>query len=885
MDYTGTNGDDVLDQTSLKLPQWSHIYGGAGNDTITTKDGTAHGQSGSDRIIAQGAYDVAAYWDSPKGIVVDLKTGIVQDGFGFTDTLVGFKRVQGSAYNDTLLGTDLADSFAGWGGSDYIDGRGGYDYVPFYNADASQYKITYDLQKDVVLIKNTNTTDTVTLKNIEAIEFSNNGTTQLIKVSDVMHRTDIALADGRVVQSSIAGTWTPVGATNSSNGWPVSLANFFYSQIKLPNGRQGLAMDGWSYTGWDSKTMYPVHMSLLEQDSSGNMHVATSKYISNDLTNGSGSVLAADFNRDGKQDIVLITHNESPLDPYPSTAYLSNAQGGFDKVTLPDSVCAHDATLFTLNGQPAIYASTYMGDGAPVYQFVNGQFVESKSQSGNIPNIGACSGVVADFNLDGVLDVAVSDNLYGPGYGYKPTNEQNIGIYKLSDVNNNIGKAELVLTPYFNNKPEYASIISMNGPGQTHAYRIRTDDFNQDGRLDLMMLGGLWSATEPDQHLNMMQLFQNTSSNGEMSFADKTAALQSPLPIRRVETDYSMQQLDTDGSGIASYFIAGSLYYSTQTADGQPDNSLQDNYILLNDGTGNFYVYYHEQFATISAQLDKYYGQNNNTFGMEKRFIAYLTEDNHINFEAVMSDQPVVNGGAVLTYTFINVPAQLNPTVDYTNNIAVNDRNGSKNIRTWAGNDTISSANANAALTHIDGGAGLDTANYSGKFQAYNVRLTDQGATVDSKDNAIHDQLVHVERLHFADESIALDLNANAGLVAKTLGAVFGKSAIANKEYAGIGLHFVDDLHFNYADLMQLAINARLGANPSSNQVVDLLYTNVVGQAPDANTRKAFADLLDNHTFTVASLGVLAADTDLNKANINLVGLAQTGLEYAAFGS
>ena len=163
--------------------------------------------------------------------------------------------------------------------------------------------------------------------------------------------------------------------------------------------------------------------------------------------------------------------------------------------------------------------------------------------------------------------------------------------------------------------------------------------------------------------------------------------------------------------------------------------------------------------------------------------------------------------------------------------------------------------------------------------------MTDQLATLDGKDTPVHDQLVHVERLRFADESLALDLNANAGLVAKTLGAVFGKSAITNKDYAGIGLHFVDDLHYNYADLMQLAINARLGANPSSNQVVDLLYTNVVGQAPDANTRKAFADLLDNHTFTVASLGVLAADTDLNKTNINLVGLTQTGLEYAAFGS
>ena len=140
-----------------------------------------------------------------------------------------------------------------------------------------------------------------------------------------------------------------------------------------------------------------------------------------------------------------------------------------------------------------------------------------------------------------------------------------------------------------------------------------------------------------------------------------------------------------------------------------------------------------------------------------------------------------------------------------------------------------------------------------------------------------------VKHLHFKDVSVAWDLDITAGQVAKTLGAVFGKSAVTNKEYAGIGLYFVDDLNYSYASLMQLAINARLGANPTHTQVVDLLYTNVVGTAPDAATRKSFTDLLDNGTFTVGSLGVLAADTDLNKTNINLTGLAQSGLEYLPF--
>lgn len=230
---------------------------------------------------------------------------------------------------------------------------------------------------------------------------------------------------------------------------------------------------------------------------------------------------------------------------------------------------------------------------------------------------------------------------------------------------------------------------------------------------------------------------------------------------------------------------------------------------------------------------------------------------------------------------YLGTTSQLNGV--YTKAIEINDRIHTSLIKTQAGNDLIQDTNASAA-TQIDGGLGIETVQYSGKLATYQIakvgsswRITANGT------QPLNDTLTQVERLQFADGKRAIDLDGNAGIVAKTLGAVFGKSAIANKEYAGIGLHFVDELHYNYADLMQLAITAKLGATPTSAQVVDLLYTNVVGQAPDAITRKAFADLLDNNTYTVGSLGVLAADTDLNKANINLVGLMQTGLDYVAY--
>jgi hypothetical protein len=61
---------------------------------------------------------------------------------------------------------------------------------------------------------------------------------------------------------------------------------------------------------------------------------------------------------------------------------------------------------------------------------------------------------------------------------------------------------------------------------------------------------------------------------------------------------------------------------------------------------------------------------------------------------------------------------------------------------------------------------------------------------------------------------------------------------------------------------------------------VKLLYTNVVGSAPDAGALTYYKGLLDNGTYNQGTLGVLAADTALNTTKINLIGLVQTGVEF-----
>jgi len=181
----------------------------------------------------------------------------------------------------------------------------------------------------------------------------------------------------------------------------------------------------------------------------------------------------------------------------------------------------------------------------------------------------------------------------------------------------------------------------------------------------------------------------------------------------------------------------------------------------------------------------------------------------------------------------------------------------------------------------IDGGAGIDTAVYSGTRSQYTITKTATGFTVNgTQTQEGTDTLTNVERLQFSDGHLALDLSGNAGEVAKILGAVFGVGSVTNQQYVGIGLHYTD-MGMSYADLMQLAINAALGANASNHAaVVNLLYTNVIGVAPDTATLNYFKGLLDDGTYTTASLGILAADISYNTTHINLTGLAATGLAY-----
>lgn len=225
----------------------------------------------------------------------------------------------------------------------------------------------------------------------------------------------------------------------------------------------------------------------------------------------------------------------------------------------------------------------------------------------------------------------------------------------------------------------------------------------------------------------------------------------------------------------------------------------------------------------------------------------------------------------------VTLPA-LNPIVGTAGADTLNGTAGADDIDGLAGRDTLK---GNGGDDLLDGGSDIDTALYSGNRAGYTVGAA--GATVSGGSDG-SDTLANIERVRFEDAALAFDLNSSgaAASTAKLLGAVFGAASVGNKVYAGIGIALFDSGE-TYAEVADLAIHAALGQTIDNAALVRLLYTNVVGSAPSDTQVNEFVTLLNVGVFTQVSLTTFAADYELNVANVNLTGLAQTGLEYLPF--
>lgn len=203
-------------------------------------------------------------------------------------------------------------------------------------------------------------------------------------------------------------------------------------------------------------------------------------------------------------------------------------------------------------------------------------------------------------------------------------------------------------------------------------------------------------------------------------------------------------------------------------------------------------------------------------------------------------------------------------------------------IEAWNG---LQTAEARAGDHTINAGLGYDMWAYPLARSAYTLHATATPGqyTLEKPGAAGTDTLNDIDRLKFSDMHVALDFDnylGNAGKVAKLLGAVFGKEAVHNKAYVGVGLRHLDGGMVKYESLASSAL--KLTGKTSPADVVALLWTNLVGSAPTAAEAAPYIAMLDGG-MTAGALAVMAAEHPLNAANIDLAGLAQTGLEYTPY--
>lgn len=179
----------------------------------------------------------------------------------------------------------------------------------------------------------------------------------------------------------------------------------------------------------------------------------------------------------------------------------------------------------------------------------------------------------------------------------------------------------------------------------------------------------------------------------------------------------------------------------------------------------------------------------------------------------------------------------------------------------------------------FDGGGGIDTALLN--LSRGQVQIQHPGTGYQFTSTYGSDTLRNIERVQFSDTKLALDLDGSAGNTVKLIGAIFGKTYVTasnnatNATYVGIGLGLFD------SGMTMLGVaEIALGTGRSNTNVVTQLYWNVTNTLPLGSELDHYVGLLDAGVHTQASLAVFAAEIELNTTNINLVGLASTGIEY-----
>ena len=242
------------------------------------------------------------------------------------------------------------------------------------------------------------------------------------------------------------------------------------------------------------------------------------------------------------------------------------------------------------------------------------------------------------------------------------------------------------------------------------------------------------------------------------------------------------------------------------------------------------------------------------------------------------AEQALVKTGLNDKYTQIRVITGSDTENDITTSstpLALIGGNGNDQIQGGKGDDIFILSSGDDVL---EGGVGKDTVIIANNKSTTLVERNQQTDTWTLTGDNGSDSVSGVERLRFEDSFLALDVTKDqpAGQTALILGALLGPDSIRNPSYVAQVLDYFDS-GMDFGTFAQIAIEAL--ELTSNEALVSTLIANIVDAgAAEAATKQAMQLLNDG--MTPSELVQLAAQSDLNIASIDLVGIMESGLPY-----
>jgi hypothetical protein len=629
------------------------------------------------------------------------------------------------------------------------------------------------------------------------------------------------------------------------------------------DGMKDVILFGFTFPNNGVTTAIPQGSIFYWGSNSGTYSQPTGGSISLPSTTHPREIAYADFNNDGKLDIFLADHgwDTAPFPGGQNQLILSSTSGwAISTSNLPNrNDFTHSTTVGDINndGNIDIFlgnvdtsgshydASILFGDGT-------GHFSESTTA---VPSeirgpIRFYAAQLADLNRDGWVDLVIGNS--GDANNSK---SQSIVYWNKNGVFEN-SNSTLLPNGFFGAKNE--QILD-----------IQSGDINGDGRKDLVLLS---TQNNPFYDGWSVQILSNQGSTfvdiTTQAFGNNIHSMGTPNQGKQMPWIAFLKLVDVNNDGTLDILFDSVDSYGFASPESQP-------LIYLNDG----FAHYSPIFANDVVDLNSTYKQffaKASSFVNEKgiSWVSYFAHQDSIYFRELLPTKPLPKISTITATT--GADTVIGNELDNT-------------LFGLAGNDLLVGGLGNDI---IDGGSGLDTVKVDDQYGSEAARnyslekLTDGSWNVSFIGPTIaiypppvtngSDKLINVERLRFTDKSFALDLDGAAGISAKVIGAVLGKTQVQNPTFLGLGLSYLDK-GMSYSDLGALAMTA-VGAT-TNDAVVSTLWRNVVGFDTSAEQKAPYIKML-NDGMKFGDLVVLAADTSLNTTNINLVGLAQTGIEY-----